>query len=54
MDNTTPNPEESRRRELDRALRLLRGGKDPALVAQALAQRLTAKLLHAPLKAMTA
>ena len=36
--------------ELERALRHLQSGKDPADVLQALARRLTNKLLHRPMK----
>ncbi len=46
------SPEESRRAELERALRLLRSGKDPVEILEALSQRLTSKLLHAPTKAL--
>ena len=41
-------PEIARRLELERALRLLRAGKDPAQVIEALSKRLTNKLLHEP------
>ncbi len=46
------SPDDSRRAELERALRLLRAGKDAAHVIEALSQRLTNKLLHAPLKSI--
>ena len=42
--------EAARKAELERALRLLRAGKDPLEVFEALSRRLTAKLLHAPTK----
>ena len=45
--------EAARKAELERALKLLRAGKAPALVLQAFSQRLTNKLLHAPLKALS-
>jgi hypothetical protein len=48
------SPEEARRDELGRALKLLHAGKDPVLIMEALSQRLTNKLLHARLKAITA
>lgn len=44
--------EESRRSELERALKLLNAGKDPVQVMEALSLRLTNKLLHAPTKAI--
>lgn len=44
--------EESRRSELERALNLLRAGKDAVQVMEALSCRLTNKLLHAPTKAI--
>ena len=44
--------EAARIAELERALRLLRIGKDPHEVMEALSRRLTAKLLHAPTKAL--
>ena len=40
--------EASRQAELERALELLRAGKDPHEVIEALSRRLTNKLLHAP------
>lgn len=46
------SPDESRRAELERALRLLRAGRDAAHVIEALSQRLTNKLLHTPLKSI--
>jgi glutamyl-tRNA reductase len=46
------SPDEARRAELERALRLLRAGKDAVHVIEALSQRLTNKLLHAPLKSI--
>jgi glutamyl-tRNA reductase len=56
MIRSRPQPcseDEARRAELERALRLLRAGKDAAQVMEALSQRLTNKLLHAPLKALS-
>lgn len=44
--------EESRRNELERALNLLRAGKNAVHVMEALSYRLTNKLLHAPTKAI--
>ena len=44
--------EQARRHELERALRCLQRGDDPALVAEALSQGLTNKLLHAPTQAL--
>jgi glutamyl-tRNA reductase len=44
--------EELRRHELDRALRALARGDDPAAVLDALSQGLTNKLLHAPTQAL--
>ncbi|MND02914.1 Glutamyl-tRNA reductase [compost metagenome] len=44
--------EELRRLELDRALKALARGDDPALVLEALSQGLTNKLLHAPTQAL--
>jgi glutamyl-tRNA reductase len=44
--------EATRQAELERALALLRAGKDPLEVIEALSLRLTAKLLHAPTKAL--
>lgn len=44
--------EDARRRELERALRLLRGGRDAAKVMEALSRRLTNKLLHGPTRAL--
>jgi len=44
--------EEMRRLELDRALRALARGEDPATVLDALSQGLTNKLLHAPTQAL--
>jgi len=44
--------EEARREELDRALRALSRGEDPAAVLDALSQRLTNKLLHTPTQAL--
>ena len=43
-------PEAARRLELERALRLLRAGKDPVDVMETLSRRLTNKLLHQPLR----
>ena len=42
----------ARREELERALRLLRRGDDPAAVLEALSQGLTNKLLHGPTRAL--
>ena len=44
--------EAARKAELERALILLRAGKDPRELAEALSRRLTAKLLHAPTKVL--
>ena len=44
--------EETRRQELDRALKALARGEDPAAVMEALSQGLTNKLLHAPTQAL--
>jgi glutamyl-tRNA reductase len=44
--------EQVRRHELERALRGLQRGDDPAAVLEALSQGLTAKLLHAPTRAL--
>ncbi|OGA71460.1 MAG: glutamyl-tRNA reductase [Betaproteobacteria bacterium RIFCSPLOWO2_12_FULL_65_14] len=44
--------EQARREELERALRHLRRGDDPASVLEALSQGLTNKLLHAPTQAL--
>jgi len=44
--------EETRRHELDRALKALARGEDPAAVLEALSQGLTNKLLHAPTQAL--
>ena len=44
--------EESRRLEVDRALRLLARGDDPREVIEALSQGLTNKLMHAPTQAL--
>ncbi len=49
MPDTT---ETVRREELDRALRLLERGRDPAGVLEDLSRRLMNKLLHAPTKAL--
>jgi glutamyl-tRNA reductase len=45
--------EQARRQELERALRCLQRGDDPALVLEALSQGLTNKLLHAPTQALS-
>jgi hypothetical protein len=45
-----PCPDDACRAELDRAMRLLRAGKDAAQVVETLSQRLTNKLLHTPFK----
>ena len=44
--------EAARKAELERALRQLRAGKDPLEVFESLSRRLTAKLLHAPTRAL--
>jgi len=44
--------EATRRQELERALKALARGEDPAKVAEALSQGLTNKLLHAPTQAL--
>jgi glutamyl-tRNA reductase len=44
--------EEARRRELERALKALARGEDPAAVLESLSQSLTNKLLHAPTQAL--
>jgi len=44
--------EHARRQELERALRRLERGDDPAGVLEALSQSLTNKLLHAPTQAL--
>jgi glutamyl-tRNA reductase len=44
--------EQARRHEVERALRLLQRGDDPARVLEALSQGLTNKLLHAPTRAL--
>jgi glutamyl-tRNA reductase len=44
--------EETRRHELDRALKALARGEDPATVLESLSQVLTNKLLHAPTQAL--
>jgi len=44
--------EETRRLELDRALKALARGEDPAAVLESLSQGLTNKLLHAPTQAL--
>ena len=44
--------EQARRQELERALRLLQRGDDPAGVLEALSQGLTNKLLHPPTQAL--
>jgi len=47
-----PAIEDARRHELERALRLLRSGRDAAEVVEALSRRLTGKLLHGPTRAL--
>ncbi len=44
--------EETRRQELERALKALARGEDPAAVLESLSQGLTNKLLHAPTQAL--
>jgi glutamyl-tRNA reductase len=46
------SPEQVRRREFERALRLLRAGRDPSEISALLSRRLTNKLLHAPTRAL--
>ena len=48
------DPETARRLELERALRLLRAGKDPVHIVETLSKRLTNKLLHEPLRLVDA
>ena len=50
MSKNRLSPEEARRVELERALRLLRNGRAPGQVIETLSRRLTNKLLHAPTK----
>jgi glutamyl-tRNA reductase len=45
--------EHARRQELERALRCLQRGEDPASVLEGLSQGLTNKLLHAPTRALS-
>ncbi len=47
-----PNSDAARRAELERAVRRLARGEPPAEVIDALSQRLTNKLLHAPMRAL--
>ena len=44
--------ENARREAVERALRLLRGGRDPGQVLEALSRSLTNKLLHRPTLAL--
>jgi len=44
--------EETRRHELDRALKAIARGEDPAAVLEALSRGLTNKLLHDPTQAL--
>jgi glutamyl-tRNA reductase len=44
--------DEARREELDRALRMLARGEEPAKVLEALSQGLVNKLMHAPTQAL--
>jgi len=44
--------EEARRHEVERALRLLARGEDPAKVLETLSQAITNKLMHAPTRAL--
>ena len=53
MPSDCPTPELARRAELERALKLLRNGKDPVQILEELSRRLTNKLLHAPTKALS-
>ena len=45
--------EQARRQELERALRCLQRGDDPARVLETQSQGLTNKLLHAPTQALS-
>ena len=45
--------EDARRGEVERALKLLRRGEDPARVLETLSQSLTNKLMHAPTQALS-
>jgi glutamyl-tRNA reductase len=45
-------PEQSRRLELERALRLLARGREASEVLESLSRRLTNKLLHPPIRAL--
>ncbi|HZM33715.1 MAG TPA: hypothetical protein VFC18_04400 [Burkholderiales bacterium] len=47
-DAISPQPEQARRRELERGLRLLSRGRPPSTILEALSRRLTNKLLHEP------
>ena len=47
-----PSIENARGHELERALRLLRRGQDPARILDQLSRRLMNKLIHAPTKAL--
>jgi len=51
-DDLPDTTETVRREELDRALRLLERGREPAGVLEELSRRLMNKLLHAPTKAL--
>ena len=51
--NAVPAISESMRADVERALRQLRRGADPARVVDELSRRLTNKLLHAPLRALS-
>jgi glutamyl-tRNA reductase len=52
MPSDCPTPEVARRVGLERALKLLRTGKDPVRILEELSRRLTNKLLHTPTKAV--
>jgi glutamyl-tRNA reductase len=52
MPSDSMAPELARHLELERALKLLRTGKDPVRILEELSRRLTNKLLHAPTNAL--
>jgi glutamyl-tRNA reductase len=54
METKPCSAEQARERELERALRLLRSGRNAASVGEALSRRLTNKLLHASIRALRA
>jgi glutamyl-tRNA reductase len=47
------NAEAARRQEVERALKALERGEDPASVLEALSQGLTNKLMHGPTQALS-